>query len=167
MKKLILFLVIAIPALGASAQTDSTSLPPYKRFPTVPPFRILMTDSTSWYDKADLPKKTAVMIMIFNPECDHCKHETEEIIKNIDKFKNIEIVMATPRDFSEMKAFYGHYDLKRFSNIKVGRDTKFTLPVFYDIRSLPYLAFYDKKGNLIDTFEGSMPVEKVLAKFNQ
>jgi thioredoxin-related protein len=167
MKKLVFTLLIVSAALGAIAQSDSTTLPPYKRFPTPPPFKILTTDSTTWYTKNDLPKKKAVMIMIFNPECDHCKHETEEIIKNINKFKKIEIVMATPREFESMKQFYGHYELKRFKNIHVGRDMAFTLPVFYDIRSLPFLAFYDKQGKLIDTFEGSMPIEKVLAKFSQ
>jgi len=111
MKKLACILLTLMLAFSAVAQSDSASLPPYKRFPTPPPFRILMNDSIAWYTKADLPKKKAVMIMIFNPECDHCKHETEELIKNIDKFKKIEIVMATPRDFSEMKAFYGHYEL--------------------------------------------------------
>ena len=160
-------MIIALAAFSAMGQTDSASLPPYKRFPTPPPFKILMTDSTTWMTKDDLPKKKAVMIMIFNPECEHCKHETEEIIKNIDKFKKIEIVMATPREFSTMKDFYAHYELSRFKNIHVGKDMAFTLPVFYNIRSLPFLAFYDKKGNLIDTFEGSMPIEQVLGKFNQ
>jgi len=167
MKKLVFTLFMASLTLGVFAQVDSASMPPYKRFPTLPPFKILMVDSTNWYAKENLPKKKAVMVMIFNPECEHCKHETEELIKNIDKFKNIEIVMATPRDFSEMKEFYGHYDLKRFKNIHVGRDMNYTLPVFYDIRSLPYLAFYNKKGNLIDTFEGTLPMDKVLAKFDQ
>src|SRR5690348_3282393 len=132
MKKLVFTLFMASLTLGVFAQVDSTSMPPYKRFPTLPPFKILMVDSTSWYAKDNLPKKKAVMMMIFNPECEHCKHETEDLIKNITKFKNIEIVMATPRDFSEMKEFYGHYDLKRFKNIHVGRDMNFTLPVFYD-----------------------------------
>ncbi len=64
-----------------------------------------MPDSTSYFTKEDLPKKSAVMLMLFNPQCDHCQHETEEIIKNIDRFKNIQIVMTTSMPFDAMKEF--------------------------------------------------------------
>lgn len=167
MKKHILLPLLILLTLSAFSQTDSTSLPPYKRFPTVPPFKILLTDSTTWLTKENLPAKRATMVILFSPDCDHCKHETEQLLSEIDKFKKIEIVMATPLPFEKMKEFYGHYDLGRFKNIHVGRDVNFILPVFFDARSLPYLAFYDKKGRLIDAFEGSLPIEQVLEKFKE
>lgn len=105
------------------------------------------------------------MIMLFSPDCEHCKHETEEIIKNIDKFKKIEIVMATFLPFDKMRQFYSFYELYRYKNITVGRDVNFFLAPFYNLRNLPLLAFYDKKGALIDIADGSLPVEKVLEKF--
>ena len=39
------------------------------------------------------------MLMVFSPDCEHCQHETEEIIKNIDQFKKYQIVMATLHAF--------------------------------------------------------------------
>ncbi len=151
-----------------SAQKDSTSapLPAYKSFPGLPPFKLLLTDSTTWFTKDDVTKRKA-LIIIFSPDCEHCQHETEELVAHINDFKKTEIIMATPLPFEKMKEFYGHYDLGRFKNIIVGRDVSYLLPVFYNVKNLPYLAFYDKKGNLIDTFEGSLPMEKVLEKFNQ
>ena len=103
--------------------------------------------------------------MLFNPDCDHCKHETEEIIKNIDQLKNIQIVMATMMTFDAMKSFYEKYDLKRFDNIRVGKDISYMLPTFYSIRFMPYLAMYDKKGNLLTTFEGAMKIEDLVNVF--
>jgi thiol-disulfide isomerase/thioredoxin len=167
MKKLVFVPLLTLLALATFAQTDSTSIPPYKRFPTVPPFKILLVDSTTWLTKENMPRKKATMVILFSPDCDHCKHETEQLISEIDKFKKIEIVMATPLPFDKMKEFYGLYDLGRFKNIHVGRDVNFILPVFFAARSLPYLAFYDKKGNLIDAFEGSLPIEQVLEKFKE
>jgi len=160
MKNLFVILLL-LCGIGASAQTEQ---PAYKRFPTVPDFKILLSDSTTWFAKKDLSKK-ATLIMIFSPDCDHCKHETEQILATIDQFKKIEIVMATTLPFDRMKEFYGHYDLQRFKNIQVGRDVNYLLPVFYNIRNMPFLAFYDKKGNLIDVAEGSLPVADVLKKF--
>lgn len=75
--------------------------------------------------------------------------------------------MATTLPFEKMKEFYINYGLERFKNVIVGKDVNFSLPVFYNVRNLPFLAFYDKKGNLIDIFEGSLPVEKVIEKINQ
>ncbi len=147
-----------------NAQSDSLQ-PPYKRFPTPPPFKLQMLDSSSFFYKADLKKKTPLFIMVFSPDCDHCKHETEELIKNIDKFKKIQILMVTWQPFGEMKKFYEEYQLSRFSNIIVTRDQSFFLPPFFDIHNLPFLAFYDKQGKLISVFEGNLPMEKVAERF--
>lgn len=107
------------------------------------------------------------MIMLFSPDCDHCKHETEELIKRIDDFKNVQIIMATPLPFDKMKEYYEYYGLAKYPNIKMGHDSKFMLPVFYSIRSFPFLAFYNKKQELISAFEGSMPMDKVLEELKK
>ncbi len=166
MKHLLLLSVLFIGCYSAIAQNNTTPQePPYKRFPSVPPFQLLQVDSTSVFTKEKLDKKKAVMLMLFSPDCDHCKHETEEIIKNIDRLKHIQVVMSTTQPFEKMKDFYEKYKLGKYPNIIVGKDTKYTLPVFYDIRTLPFLAFYNKKKELISVFDGSMPIEKVIAIF--
>ena len=165
MKNLIVAAVLLLTAHIGFAQTDSAMRPPYQRFPKNVPLKLLLVDSTTSFTRDNLDKKKQVMIMLFSPDCDHCQHETEAIIKNIDRFKDIQIVMATTLPFEKMKEFYTKYELARFSNIVVGYDKSFLLPVYYNIRNLPFLAFYDKKKELIDVFEGSLPVEKVLDIF--
>jgi len=107
------------------------------------------------------------MIMLFNPECSHCQHETEEILKHIDDFKKVQIVMATMMPMEMLRTFNTKYDLEKFRNITTGKDVDNTLPSFYHISNLPTLAFYDKKGKLIDISDGSMPVDQVLEKLSQ
>ena len=80
MKFILLGIGLLIFAPLIQAQKDSTQ-PAYKRFPSIPPFKILLTDSSTYFTKNDLPKKTPVMIMIFNPPCEHCQHETAELSK--------------------------------------------------------------------------------------
>jgi thiol-disulfide isomerase/thioredoxin len=146
-------------------QQEDVTLPPYKRFPTVPPLKLLLLDSSSYLTKNDLKKNKPVLIIVFNPDCEHCKHETEEIIKNIDSLKNVQIIMATMMPFDLMKSFYEKYDLQRFQNITVGKDVQYTLPSFYQMHFMPYLAMYNKKGNLLATFEGSMKIEDLIYTF--
>ncbi len=100
--------------------------------------------------------------MLFSPDCDHCKNETEEIIKNIGAFKKVQIVMSTTLPFEKMIDYHNHYDLKRFDNIIVGKDISYFLPVFYDIHNLPFLAFYNKNKELISVFSGALPIAKVI-----
>lgn len=168
MMKLFSLLVFFAIALNVNAQTNTTEpQPAYLRFPTVPPLKILKVDSATYFTKDDLSKKKPTIVMVFNPGCEHCKHETEEILKNIDDFKTVQIVMTTPQSFHEMKEFYAQYKLNKYPNIIVGRDEHFTLPSFYMIHSLPFLAFYNKKQDLISVHEGSMTVPKILEELKK
>jgi thioredoxin-related protein len=163
--KLFSIFVALLVSFSVAGQTDSIQ-PTYKRFPTPPPFKLLLTDSTTWFTKADLDKKKPLFLYVFSPECDHCKLTTQDLIKNIDKFKKVQIVMATWLDFTQMKKFYEDFQLSRFENITVGRDVNFIMAPFYNIRNLPYMAFYDKKGQLISVFEGGLGIDKVAEKFS-
>jgi thioredoxin-related protein len=165
MKSLYAGLVLLLFALSAQCQTDSIMLPPYQRFRTVPPFKLLKTDSTTYFTKDDLKKNKAVLIIIFSPDCEHCQHETEEILNRIDDFKDIQIVMATTLSFNQMKEFYEKYELSKYNNITVGLDFQYVLLSFFRPRHLPYLGMYDKKGKLLTTFEGSLKMEELLKIF--
>ena len=150
---------------NAFSQTD-TIQPPFRKFPTYPPVQLLLPDSVSMYRKADLPKKMPVMVMVFNPGCGHCQIATESLLKNIDKFKNIQIIMATSAQFAEMLAFREKYKLDQYKNIVITQDPNFNLISFYMLHSLPFYAFYDKKKQLINVGESGMTVEKILEEFN-
>jgi thiol-disulfide isomerase/thioredoxin len=167
MKKLIFIITLCFAIVYAQAQQDSIQLAPYKRFPTYPPVKLLSIDSTSYFSKTDLPEKKPVLLMIFNPSCEHCQHETEELIKHMDELKKVTIVMATFMPFDSMMSFRKKYQLDQYPNIIMGQDVQYFLPTFYMISNLPFLAFYDKRKDLISVFEGSMPIEKVIAAFDK
>ena len=165
MKKIFLLLLSLVITIFCFSQIDSANLPPYKETRTLPTFDLLMTDSISHYTKADLPKSKPVLIVLFDPNCDHCKHETEEILKHIDSLKNIQIVMATNADFADLKKFYQRYNLEKFENIKAGIELRTYLAVFFAIHNLPYLAMYNGHGVLLRTHEGGMKVENIVKVF--
>lgn len=152
-------------SLSALSQTQPD--PPYKRFPTVPPLKLLLADSLTIFTDKDLKKNTPLFFMLFSPDCEHCKKETEELIDKIDDFKNIQIVLATFQPVDKMKEFYNTYKLDRFSNIVVGYDMQRVLATYYRISYTPFLAFYDKEGKLIEGIQGGLPMAKVLEYFKQ
>lgn len=137
------------------AQNDTSKAKPlYTQYP-LPQFSILLTDSATWYTKNDLPGKKKTIIMLFSPDCEHCKHETELIKKNIKQFSGTHLVMITTLSFDKMLQFYKDFGLGKFRNITVGRDTKFFFPNYFKVHYLPFLAIYDKKHRLLKTFEGA------------
>jgi thioredoxin-related protein len=158
---------VSAQSLPNQPATDTANAgAPFMRFPTIPPFRLLRLDSATYLTKDDLRKNRKTMVMYFSPDCEHCKHQTEAILADFKDFKDIEIVMATYQPFGEMKAFNEHYKIYEHPNIMIGRDEHFVLPPFYKIRNLPYLALYDRKGNLITTFEGTQKTDTLISAFN-
>lgn len=164
MKLMLLFFCTVLSATTFAQKTDNTE-PPYRRFPTLPPIQLLLSDSSTKFTKENFAKKKQVLVMLFSPECEHCQHETEELLKNKDEFKDIQIVMATNFPLWEMNDFVKKYKVKELPDVVVGRDFYYLLPTFYSVHNFPFLALYDKKGNLIDVLEGSYPVKTVLETF--
>ena len=160
----LLLLMLALMVKLASAQTLPADSPAYKRFPNVPPFTILQVDSTN-LTKDQLKKHQPTIIMYFSPDCDHCKHQWADMEKRMKDLKKFQIVMVTYQPFEDMVAFYKEKNIASYSNIKLGRDTKFFLPPFYKIQSLPFQALYDKNGDLVTTFQGNVKIDKLLAAF--
>ena len=151
----------------AYAQKDSTdTTAPFRKNAGIPAFDLLKTDSSTHITLADIKGKYKTLIMFFSPECTHCQHQTEDMIAAMDSLKDIQIVMATYQPFEEMVAFNKKYEIEKFGNIKMGRDTKYFLPPYYRMKSLPYLALYNSKGNYITSFEGNQKIAKLLDAFD-
>lgn len=157
MKNTLLFFISVFFFATGFAQTDST-LPPYKRFPSLPPIRILLSDSATLYTKAEIPAGKPVVFMIFSPDCSHCQDETQELKAYMNELKDVQIVMITFHPLWQMNDFISKYGLTAYKNIVVGKDISYMTMDFYGLRKIPYLALYNKKGNLIGGFEGSLPL---------
>jgi thioredoxin-related protein len=164
--RLLILALLSFISVTCFSQKDSLKAP-YLRFPDLPPINLLLSDSTSRYTRDDIPKKTPVLLMLFSPECSHCQHTAEEIMKYRNELKDIHIVMATMHPLSLMREFTKKYKLDSLPNVTVGEDIYYFMASFYAIKNLPFMAFYNKQGKLISVFEGSMPIPKVVELFKE
>lgn len=158
-RKFFLLMMLTGFTLTGFTQADTSLL--YLRFPIVPPFNIIKVPDSTRFTKDNLKNKRATIIMVFSPDCDHCQHETKELIKNIELFKKVQIVMASPTAYPYIKKFYEEYEIAKYPNIIMGRDPAYYLGTFYKIRSFPAIFLYNKKGEFVSAFDGSVPVEKI------
>ena len=162
-KQLLLYSFFVFLTTGVFAQSDSLKAP-YLRFPTIPPFTLLKIDSSK-LTREDLSKNKKTLIMYFSPDCDHCKHQTDSMLAAINKFRDIQILMATYQPIEELRSFYKDYKIANYQNIRIGRDTQFFFPPYYKIVNLPFMILYNEKGKLITTFEGTTPINKLTEAF--
>jgi thiol-disulfide isomerase/thioredoxin len=163
MKIFTLFFLLALNNTSLAQDQDA----PYLKYPSLPNFSILQEDSTSWFTARDIKKGVPVIIVLFSPECDHCKKQASLMTKNMNELRNTEIVMSTFQPIYKMKDFIRQYKLYQYPNVHVGRDVKYFFGPFFRVRSAPFLALYDKNRNLIKVFEGDTKVDKILDALGQ
>ena len=159
---LIAGLFISFTGFSQGVEAD-TSKPVYLRFPTIPQFTIYKASDSSKFTREDLEKRKSTVFIIFSPDCEHCQHETEALIANIDKFKKAQIVMVEYLPHEQMVKFYKDYKIENYPNIIMGRDAKYFLPLFFKVQSLPSIYVYDKKGNFKQAFSGSVNMDIIAA----
>lgn len=152
--------------LAAAAQPDNR-LSPAEKLGTFPPFQLLKADSTVFLPKNELPARRPVLIMLFNPACEHCRQTVREWAGAEANWEKISRLLVTTAPLAEMRDFIREFGLDAIPGLTVARDPGFNLPVFFGMSHFPYLAFYDKKKELIRTHEGSLPVEKIRAVFDR
>ena len=161
MKKSLMLLLSIAAFCTVKAQLDSTAL--YLQFPDVPPFTIQTAPDSVTFAKADLKKRKPTLIILFSPDCDHCKHETKLLKTDIALLKNVQIVMVSFLNFDLIKKFYEDFQLADYPSITVGRDSKFFLGTFYKLHTYPSMFLYNKKGKFVQHFEGNVEIKKIAA----
>lgn len=159
MKKIIAVFIFIICVCATTKAQDT--IPPFLQVPYIPPFKILLTDS-SYFNKSDLPNKKSVVIIYLSPDCGHCQIQTKELADSMHLVKNVFFVLTSYKPISEIADFEATYQLKQFSNLKIGRDTKYFLPSFYKVKFTPFVAVYNKKGDLIKAFENGFSIKALL-----
>jgi thioredoxin-related protein len=159
MKKLLLLLSLIIAAGCTQAQTKPD-------IEHIPHFKILKADST-YFNYTDLKKDKPVMIIYFSPDCSHCQHMMYEMKPKMKKFGDTQIVMVTFTEFTMLKmlkSFNRDFDLVKYPNIIVGTEGhSYVVQKYYQVKTTPYIAVYDRKGNLVKAFEKAPTIDTLIA----
>lgn len=163
MKRILIALLLLTGFQIADAQTDTQvdTIPAYKKNPTIPAFTIMTSPDSLKFTKDEIQKKKPTVIMLFSPDCSHCRVATEDLLKHIDLFKDAQIIMVSSLDFSNIQKFYKEFDMSSHSNITVGRDGSYTLGTFYKLKTYPTIFVYDKKGEFVKTFSGDIKMQEI------
>lgn len=128
----------------------------------LPSFNLLLTDSVTRLNTADIPTGKPLIVIGFSPSCTHCQAETRDIIKNIDQFKDIRIYYMTPYPFDQMQTFYRYFKLSRYPNIVMGRDSTNTFMSYFKAQGVPFIGVFDSRKRLLQAVNSQINVERLV-----
>jgi thioredoxin-related protein len=131
---------------------------------TIPPFKITLSNNKIFI-AADLPKDKPLVLIYFDPDCDHCQKLMTELFKKINSFKKAQMVLVTFKPVTEVAAFEKKHDTRKYANMKVGTEgTLFYLRNYYKLIKMPFTALYDGKGNYIYSYRDETPVDDLIKR---
>jgi thiol-disulfide isomerase/thioredoxin len=154
------FIVSLFATMTLSAQENIDPDAPFLKDKNIPRFTLNLTTGKS-FSNTQIPKTKYTCIIIFSPDCSHCQEEAAELTKNADKFKSVFFIWNSYKEMADIKAFATKYGLDKQSNVVIGKDPEFSIPVFFRPRMTPFVALYEK-GQLLKVYEQGVKVPELL-----
>jgi hypothetical protein len=118
----------------------------------LPPFQMLRADGRLFRAR-ELPMGKPIVIIYFSPDCEECQKLTEELVSKIEDYWKASVAMITYLPVNTLPDFISKYKLNIYPNIFVGTEgNTFFLREYYRIHRFPFIALYNKDGDLIKSF---------------
>nr|WP_295873411.1 thioredoxin-like domain-containing protein [uncultured Chitinophaga sp.] len=128
----------------------------------IPPIDMLLIDSVSIFNVNAFPKSDKTVLIFFEPYCQHCRAETESIVKNIKKFENTNICFLSVAPMSDVRNFNKHFGLEKYPHVRVGIDTGALYMRHFEIKGVPHTSVYPKNKRLLRVFPFEVDAKQLL-----
>jgi len=160
MKTVFLFITTFFFYTATFAQQYDTT-PPYLKSKVLPSFTLLSVDSVAFTQSVVAEGKGTIM-MLFNPECEHCQDQLKLLLSIPEVADSMNLILTATETLQKIKIFYDKFHLEKYPWIHIGRDHKYFLGGFYQPKTIPVLAFYDKQKQLLYFNQGSLKKKEIL-----
>lgn len=165
MKSIQLFILILLCGQICFAQTDTNA--PYWKNKNIPAFRLVNIKDSAFYSETNLAKNKITLFMLFNPECEHCQQQFKMLVKLPRIKKEAQVVLASTETWEKILTFYTKFEVGTYPFVTLCKDTKYTFGAFFQPRTVPVLAIYNKNGQFEYIRQGEIKkkeIETVLMK---
>ena len=152
MKKVILFIctVIIAGCYSKKAEIKKIGLEG-KPMPTID---LIAADSITHINTDNIKPGKPTILFSFEPWCPYCRAQTNSMLSQIDKLKDVNIYMLCTSRYSMFKEFYKKHELAKYPNIAAGIDYKRSFDHYFQLTGVPCLAIYGADKKLKQVMEG-------------
>ena len=158
MKKSAFIFLMLVININVFSQTDTTA--PYLKTKLLPAFSLLTIDSVE-FSQSILDEKKNTIIMLFNPECDHCQEQLELLLSVLQVVQSAQIILSSIETHEKNRIFYNKNHLEKYPFVHLGKDYKYFFGAYYRPNTIPVLAFYNAKKQLIFFNQGNTKRKQV------
>lgn len=133
----------------------------------IPVFNLLLTDSITVFNTAQIPKGKMTVLVFFSTDCEYCQEETVDLIKNIDAVKKMQFYYIGIDSIHKIRDFSEYYGLNKYSNIVVGKDYTLSFPGLSGLHTIPSSIVYDEQKRLKVIIKGDFKVKDFLRRLKE
>lgn len=134
----------------------------YSQSNKVPPFQMIQHNG-KLFKAENFPVGKPMVIIYFLPECEDCHQFTAELISRMDELKKASFAMITYEARNKVIQFVSEYKLDKYSNLYIGTEgNAYFVGNYYNVGQLPFLALYNKNGDLIKIYNKGISMEDLL-----
>jgi thiol-disulfide isomerase/thioredoxin len=164
MKKITMLFCVICTSTYAFSQYDSIS--PYLKNKAFPNFILLNTDSVEFTQTVLVEGKNTI-IMLYNPECEHCQEQLQLLISLPEVILNTNILLTSTESLKKIQIFYNKFHLAKYPLIHVGKDYKYFFGSYFRPKTIPVLAFYNRQKQLVYFNQGNVKKKQILDAFKK
>jgi thiol-disulfide isomerase/thioredoxin len=128
----------------------------------IPKFSLLLTDSITWITPNQQSINKPMALFYFSPYCPFCKAQTEEILEDINRLKDIQFYLISRFPMPAIKEYQQKYQLAKYPNIVMGMDTSAFMTDYFEMPGVPYWAIYNKNKKLSQSFVGKIYSSQII-----
>jgi len=103
----------------------------------------------------------AIVLLLFSPDCPHCRVLTSELIDKIQSLSHIRFCLISVSSYNMIKEYSEHFHLERYPTITVGQDYKNSFISYFKPVAVPYVAVYGKDKRLRQVITGKVDVGSI------
>jgi hypothetical protein len=130
---------------------------------------MVLSDGVTYYNALNIDKSKPLMIIYFDPECEHCQRYTTALLKHIKQLSKVQIVMicAAP-GIPPVKKFVTGFALDKYPNIKVGTEGIYRATMnFYHVSVTPFTALYNNSGALVKYYRTVPEIQELVVQLSK
>jgi peroxiredoxin len=167
MKRYLLFLVLAVHFFGCEQKPKSDE---HAVAAANEPSKVVEKDERpvmqiNLSDGRQIEPKTLnkpSILIFFQPDCDHCQHEAQDIEKRLSEFSAYEIYFISSHPMEVIQQFAKDYKLEDKPNVFFGSTSVESVLNNYGAISAPSIYVYTAEGKLKKSFNGQTDVQQII-----
>lgn len=116
-------------------------------------------------DGTELSAKTLegkIILILFQPDCDHCQREAVQIRENLEAFKDYKLYFISSATLPEIEKFAADYELTDKDGVYFARTAAENVIGSFGPIEAPSLYLYSAEGKLVQSFNGEVDISVVL-----